>query len=74
MGKHLHDSKLLWAKKNFPYGIKVCNIKLGSIGMVVADPGMRLGDGKIFVMVHYNNDKCLEDIDHLVASDWSSDV
>ena len=74
MGKYLHYSKLSWAKKNFPHGMKVCNIKLGSVGTVVAGPGMRPGDGKIFVMVLYNNDKCLEDIDSLVASNWKNDV
>lgn len=67
MEKSILEQKLLHAKKTFPLGMKVCNLKLGSVGRVVNEPAIDISLHKILIDVAYDFGVCIEDVDQMIA-------
>ena len=60
MEENTLQQKLQIAKHNFPVGCKVCNYKIGSVGIICGEPFVDLESQKIFLPVIYQGQKFFE--------------
>jgi hypothetical protein len=66
MEKNTLQQKIEIAKAGFPVGCKVCNVKLGSVGIVSGEPFTEDPPSKVFVPVSYNGVMHQEDAEYIV--------
>ena len=59
------QQRLEIASSLFPYGSKVCNFKLGSVGRVASSP-MLGSSGDITLTIIYEFGRCEENMDSLI--------
>lgn len=65
MEKNTLQQKLQIAKDRFLLGVKVCNYKIGSVGIVSDEPFIDVKSNKIFIVVTYEEREFYEDVDYL---------
>lgn len=61
MEENTLQQKLQIARHGFPVGCKVCNYKIGTVGIVTGEPFVDLHINKVFLSVEYGNREFLED-------------
>lgn len=66
MEKTTLQQKLEMAMFDFPVETKVCNYKIGTVGVVCGEPFVDLTSRKIFVPVSYNNQEFHEDAEMIL--------
>ena len=65
MEKDTLHQKLDMAITGFPVGCKVCNHRVGSVGLVCGEPVLDLSSQRIFIPVMIDDRKFYEDADQL---------
>lgn len=69
MEKNALQQKVEIVKVEFPIGCKICNIKLGSIGIVSGEPLIETTVSKIFVPVSYGDAVYQDDVECIIKID-----